>query len=218
MARQTRLDVLSVSRNNLRKMRKTATLEALFPKVRQGILATALEQPDKWRFLSELADVLHTSPSSLQRELSSLVAAGILEQRRDGRRSYFRAARHFPIFPELRRIFEKTAGVVPVVQELLTPFEKSIRVAFIYGSLARAQEHALSDIDLMVIGTAGLSELTPALRAAEKRLGRELNAVVYSVAEFQKRVVQHDHFLTGVLKMPKQFVKGSIRELEELTH
>ncbi|MGD0693933.1 MAG: nucleotidyltransferase domain-containing protein [Terriglobia bacterium] len=198
-------------------MRKSATLNALFPGVRQGILAWALGQPEKWWYLSELAKILETSPSSLQRELASLVDIGMLEQRRDGRRTYFRAAKRFPIFRELRRIFEKTAGAVPILRELLNHFGKSIVVAFIYGSVARAEEHALSDIDLMVIGAVGLSELTPALRAAEKHLGREVNATVYSVGELRKQVGRDNHFLTEVLKMPKQFVKGSSLELEELT-
>ena len=54
-------------------MRKNApTLDSLFPTVRQGVLAATLTRPEKWWYLSELAEFLHTRPSSLQRELSSL--------------------------------------------------------------------------------------------------------------------------------------------------
>jgi predicted transcriptional regulator len=52
--------------------------------MRQGVLAATLAQPSKWWYLSELADRLGTTPSSLQRELSSLVASGILSHRREG--------------------------------------------------------------------------------------------------------------------------------------
>ena len=68
----------------LRIMRKTATLQALFPTVRQGVLAATLMQPEKWWYLSELAADLGTRPSSLQRELAALVEIGILERRREG--------------------------------------------------------------------------------------------------------------------------------------
>ena len=78
-------------RNNVRNMRNPSVLTALFPQVRQGVLAATLGQPDKWWYLSELADRLGTSPSSLQRELSSLVASGMLVHRREGRRACFRA-------------------------------------------------------------------------------------------------------------------------------
>ncbi len=203
-------------RNNLRNMRNNATLEALFPKTRQGVLAATLTQPEKWWFLSELAEFLGTTPSSLQRELSALVDTGILEQRREGTRVYFRAQKRSPIYRELRGIIEKTAGIIPIVQTILAPFGRKILCAFVYGSIARAQEHATSDIDLMVIGQVGLAELTPALRKAERALGRDLNATTYSVDEFHGKVEKNDHFLTAVLKRPKQFVKGTKRELDAI--
>ena len=204
-------------RNNLRIMRNSATLEALFPKTRERVLAATMTQPEKWWFLSELAEYLGTSPSSLQRELSALVDTGILEQRRDGNRAYFRAQRRSPIYRELRSIFEKTAGIIPTIQTAVARFGDKILCSFVYGSVAREQEHATSDIDLMVIGIIDLAELTPALRKAERALGRELNATVYSVDEFRDRVKKNDHFLTAVLKRPKQFVKGSERELDAIT-
>lgn len=197
-------------------MRKTATLTALFPAVRQGVLAATLTQPEKWWYLSELADSLGTRPSSLQRELAALVEIGILQRRREGTRAYFRAEKQSPIFRELRSIFEKTAGIGPTLKETLRPFDQKILLSFIYGSLARAQEHAGSDIDLMIIGKVGLAELTPALRAAEKRLHREVNVTNYSAEEFRNKAAHGDHFLTSVLKKPKHFVKGSQSELEKL--
>lgn len=198
-------------------MRKSATLDALFPKIRQGILAATLTQPEKWWFLSELAEFLGTTPSSLQRELFALSDTGILEQRREGTRSYFRAQRRSPIYRELRSLFEKTAGIAPTIQTLLAPFGRKIVCAFLYGSVARAREHAASDIDLMVIGDVGLADLAPTLRKAERVLGRELNPTIYAVKEFREKTAKQDHFLTSVLKRPKQFVKGSGHDLDRIT-
>ena len=82
-----------------------------------------------------------------------------------------------------------------------------------YGSVARREERATSDVDLMVIGTIGLGDLAPSLRKIEKRLGREVNVTNYSVGQFRKKVVQSDHFLTTVLKGSLQFVKGEQRDL-----
>jgi predicted nucleotidyltransferase len=88
--------------------------------------------------------------------------------------------------------------------------------AFVYGSVARSDEHALSDVDLMVIGSVGLAELTPALRKAETRLGRDVNATSYSTRELRNKVAAKDHFLSEVLSGPKQFVKGDQRDLDEI--
>ena len=198
-------------------MRNLAALDTLFPGVRQRVLTATLTRPDKWWYLSELADFLHTRPSSLQRELAALVQSGILEQRRDGRRTYFKAETRSPIFRDLRSILEKTVGLIPTLRIILRPFEDKVACALVYGSVARREERATSDVDLMVIGDVGLAELSPSLRKAEKRLGREINVTNYSVDEFRKKVAQGDHFLASVLKGDLQFVKGEQRDLDAIT-
>ena len=203
-------------RNNIRIMRNIRVLDTLFPGVRRRLLAATLTRPDKWWYLSELADVLHTGPSSLQRELAALVQSGILEQRRDGRRRYFRAETQSPVFQNLQSIFEKTIGLIPTLTIILRPFERRIASAFLYGSVARGEERATSDVDLMVIGKVGLADLIPALQKAEMRLGREINMTNYSVDEFREKVAQGNHFLASVLKGSLQFVKGEQRDLDAI--
>ena len=73
----------------------------------------------------------------------------------------------------------------------------------------------MSDVDLLVIGSIGLADLAPALRTAEGRLGREVNVTSYSAPEFRKKVVAKDHFLSEILRGPKEFLKGSQRDLDE---
>lgn len=206
---------LRTLRNNIRIMRKTVpALDSLFPSVRQGVLAATLTQPEKWWYLSELAEFLQTRPSSLQRELGSLEQSGILQQRKDGRRTYFKAETRSPIFRELRSIFDKTVGLIPALRVALDPFADKIACAFVYGSIARREERATSDVDLMIIGKVGLAALAPTLAKVEKRLGREVNVTNYSQDEFRRKISEGDHFLTTVLKGNVQFVKGEKRDLD----
>jgi len=197
-------------------MRKLALLDALFPGTRQKVLTATLARPEKWWYLSELAVFLRTRPSSLQREIAALAASGILEQRRDGGRNYFRAESRSPIFRDLRNIFEKTAGLIPTLQTALRPFAEKVSCCFVYGSVARREERATSDVDVMVIGQIGLAELSPALRKAEKQLGRVVNITSYSVDEFRERLARGDHFLTSIVKGRLQFVKGDTNELDSI--
>jgi predicted nucleotidyltransferase len=192
-------------------------IASLFPAIRQGVLAATMTRPGKWWYLTELADFLHTRPSSLQRELSALVKSGTLQQRRDGRRVYFKAETRSPIFKELRSIFEKTAGLIPALRSALRPFGKKIASAFIYGSFARNEERATSDVDLMIIGDLGLADLAHSLRKAENRLGREINVTIYSIAEFRKKISRGDHFLANVLNGSREFVKGEQGDLDAIT-
>jgi predicted nucleotidyltransferase len=198
--------MLRILRNNLRVMRNLLTV--LFPAARADILSACLLQPDKWWYLSELADHLGTGLSSLQREIESLTEAGILERRREGTRVYVKANTEAPIFPELRGLFEKTAGLLPALRLLLEPFREKILCAFVFGSVARRTEHAASDVDLMVIGDIGLLDLASPLRAIERRLGREVNATVFGAREFRTKMKNGDHFLTSVMRGRKEFVIG----------
>jgi predicted nucleotidyltransferase len=208
--------MLRKKRNNLRIMRRSPIIDALFPEIRGKILAATLTRPEKSWYLSELSTFLHAQPSSLQREVDALSKAGILEQSRDGRRVYLKPNALSPVFTDLKNLFAKTAGLVPVLQQALEDSGQQIKVAFLYGSMARSEEVSESDVDLMVIGEAGLSEMVPALKRAEANLGRPINPTIYSMEEFGRKARAHDHFLSTVLDGTKQFVKGSERELEQI--
>jgi DNA-binding transcriptional ArsR family regulator len=103
-------------------MRNIRPIDALFPKTRQQLLAATFGQPERWWYMSELASHLKTSPSSLQRELKGLVQSGILQQRREGKRVYFKAEPQLPFFAELRSLIEKTVGVASVIADALRKF------------------------------------------------------------------------------------------------
>ena len=144
------------------------------------------------------------------------MASGILVHRREGTRAYFKVETKSPVFRDLQQLFEKTAGLAPILEQMLRRFGDKIQCAFIYGSVARSREQATSDVDVMVIGRAGLADLSPALRKSEQRLGREVNVTAYSPDEFRQKIKSHDHFLTAVLRGRKQFVKGSQSDLDEI--
>jgi DNA-binding transcriptional ArsR family regulator len=198
-------------------MRKSRALDALFPKTRQVILAATVLHPERWWYLSDLAKHLGVRPSSLQRELTSLVDAGVLRRRQDGNRVYFQAQPDCPFLPELQGLLVKTAGVVDTLREVLSPFAKRIDWAFVYGSMARAEELASSDVDLMIIGDVGLADLTPALRRAEGRLGRAVNPTLYTREEFATKLHAGHHFLRTVLDGEKLFILGEPHELAAAT-
>ncbi|HEX8145009.1 MAG TPA: nucleotidyltransferase domain-containing protein [Pyrinomonadaceae bacterium] len=205
-------------RKYIRNMRKKRPIDALFPKARRDILSATYGQPDRWWYLTELAQRFNTTPSSLQRELQSLVSSGILRQKRDGRRIYFQAEVASPIFDELHGIIVKTLGVEEALKEALAQFGDRAACAFLYGSVARRQEHSLSDVDLMVVGSVGLFELSPILRKLEKKFGRELNATCYSPKEFRKKVEAENHFIMILLNNEKIFLKGDKDALESLAY
>jgi len=190
---------------------------ALFGKTKRSILAALYVQPHRAFYLRELARAAGTAASSIQRELTTLVEAGIVERSERGNLVYFQANARSPVYEELRGIVTKTFGVADVLREALRPFRERIEFAFIYGSMARGTAKATSDVDLFLIGDIGLSDIAVRLASAEDRLGRQVSPVIYSTKEFVDKARSGHHFIRAVLERPKLFLVGAQDGLEKLT-
>lgn len=180
----------------------------------RAILATLYGRPDEEFYLRELARVTATTASSLQRDLAALVGAGIVLRALRGRQVYFRANRACPVFDELRGLVVKTFGVADVLKQALQPLSDGIEAAFVYGSVARGEERAASDIDLFVVGEVSFGDVVEALAPAQRKLGREINPMVFPPVEFADEAHEGNHFVTTVLAEKKLFVIGGANELE----
>src|SRR5262249_47361124 len=91
-----------------------------------------------------------------------------------------------------------------------------VRLAFVFGSLAAGAENADSDIDLIVIGTVSLRQLSKLLSGVATRVGREINPHVFTAEEFVQRKKVRDHFVSTMLAAPKLFVIGDEHGLEAM--
>ncbi len=150
---------------------------------------------------------------TIQQDLKKLENLDLVTRRKDGNRVYYEANKLHPLYPEIRNLVLKTVGLADVLKKAL---EKSpdIRVAFVYGSVARGEETAASDVDLMVVGDLGLRTLTAALAGTYEQVGREVNPHVLLPSEFSRKKKEVDHFLTNVLQEPRIFIIGGENELE----
>jgi predicted nucleotidyltransferase len=192
-------------------MRNKSVVDALMPPVRQRVLGLTFGAPERWWYLSELAGALGTSPSSLQREVDSLTAAAILLMRREGRRTYYRANEHSAIYDELRSIVRKTMGVPQEIRASIAAIDHKISLALLYGSVARGEERADSDVDVLVVADdLTLEELYRRFAPVEKRLGRKVNPTLYTRDEFRRRRQAKNAFLENVLSGDHVILTGDI--------
>lgn len=155
------------------------------------------------------------SDATVRQELKKLTRLGVVEVRRDGNRTYYRANDAHPLYPDIRNLVLKTSGLTDVLREALDR-AGDIDLAFVFGSIAGNTAKAHSDIDLMVIGTIGLRQLSKRLSGLEAKIGREVNPHVLTPEEFARRANEGDHFITAVLKGPKLFVVGGEDEFRRL--
>jgi predicted nucleotidyltransferase len=151
---------------------------------------------------------------TVQQELTKLSSLDLVKSRRDGNRLYYRANKEHPLFSEIHGLVIKTSGLVEVLSIALA--DLNILLAFIFGSVARDEITASSDIDLMIIGEVSLRRVSSALAGAPEKLGREVNPVVVSSAEFRERISKGEHFVSRVLESPRIFVVGTEHDLETM--
>ncbi len=139
--------------------------------------------------------------ATVRQELRRLSRLGVVESRRDGNRTYYRANIRHPLYPDIRSLTLKTNGLVGVLREALA--HPGIRLAFVFGSVAAGAEKAESDIDLMVIGAVSLRQLSKLLSGVSAKVGREINPHVFTVEEFVRRKKARDHFVSTVSGAPR---------------
>lgn len=185
----------------------------LFGAYRRGVLALLLLRPEESRHVREIARAMGKAPGTLLRELNALAEAGVLARKRVGNQVHFQANPGCPIFEDLRNILKKTVGVADVLREALAPLAARIRAAFVYGSIARGEERAGSDLDLMVVGEVRFAEVVSALAPAQELLRREVNPSVYPALEFRRKRAAGEPFLRRVLADRKIFIIGGENDL-----
>jgi predicted nucleotidyltransferase len=98
----------------------------------------------------------------------------------------------------------------------LAPLADRLKVAFVFGSVARGGEHADSDVDVAVIGEVDFAEVTKALYPTQEVLHREVNPKIFSVVEWQSRIAGKSNFVGEILAKPKLFIVGTEHELDLL--
>jgi len=186
----------------------------LSSRVRAEIFRLLFGLNEKELHMREMERKAALSLGTIRQDLQKLVKLDLVKARRDGNRLYYRANTDHPLFPEIRNLVLKTAGLVEVIKSALD--REGIEVAFIFGSLARSKERAESDVDLMVIGTIGLRSLSSRLAGVSEQIGREINPHALSIEEFRRRKQNGNHFLSNVLESPKLFIIGSENDLEAM--
>jgi predicted nucleotidyltransferase len=195
----------------------TSVGDLLFGQTRGRVLALLYGAPDETFFVRQIARNVETSVGTVQRELALLADAGLINRSAVGSQVFYQANQEHPEFPELRALLAKTTGVFQMLKAALVPLSSHISLAFVYGSVARGEEKAVSDIDLMVIGAVSLDEVLDAVGPVEKRLSRPVNPTIYSLDDLKARLHAGNHFLQSLNNSKKVFLIGDEDEFRKIS-
>lgn len=188
--------------------------DALFTQTQQRVLAALFGTPGRSLSVSELIQCTGAGSGAVQREVARLAGSGLLAVESVGRQKRYRANPSAPIHDELVGIVRKTFGLAAPLREALAPFVPAIRAAFVFGSVAKAEDAGRSDIDLMVLSdTLAYGELMAALEPLSERLGRRVNPTLYTAEDFAAKRRSGQAFLARVMDHARIWLVGGEHDL-----
>jgi len=193
---------------------KVTIQDALFSSVQQRVLGILFGQPDRQFQGAELIRMAKSGTGAVHRQLTSLVASGLVNVSRIGNQRHYQANPDSPVFEELCGLIRKTVGLREPIKAALEQFREQIDVAFVYGSVARDADTAMSDIDLMVFGDdIDYVGVYKAIHEAEAQLHRRLNPNLSTLEDWRKKLAEKNPFIVKVNEQPKLFIYGTENDL-----
>ena len=194
--------------------RGSSLADALFSRTQQAVLGLLFGQPDRSFYATEIMARLRAGSGAVQRELARLESSGLATVRRLGTQKHYQANPASPLFTELCSIAQKTVGIAEPLRRALEPLAADIAAAFVFGSLAKHADTALSDIDVMIVSDSlSYADVFASLEDVSQALGRAVNPTVYTRKEWTKRMKDQNSFVTRVMEQPKIWLFGSDDEL-----
>ena len=165
--------------------------------LRRGLLAHLYSNRSARFYVRQMAALLGVDPTNLSRELARLEKEGLLRSETEGRQRYYSINPEYPYLKPLFTMLRGSIGIVPRLQEALTGIE-GIDAAYIYGSFAKDEADASSDIDLLIIGEPEQAALAAEIRRAEKVLKRDVNYTLLKSQELKRKLKSQDPFVTDI--------------------
>jgi predicted nucleotidyltransferase len=144
-----------------------------------------------------MAAILGGDPTNLSRELSRLEREGLLRSEVEGRQRYYSINPGYPYLKPLFTMLRGSVGMIPTLKNSLKHIQ-GIESAYVYGSFAKNDADASSDIDLLIVGQPDQAALASAVRRAEKTLRREVSYTVLKPQELQRKLKARDPFVTDI--------------------
>jgi len=185
-----------------------STFRELFGgQLRYRILRTLYEQPDQEFHLRGLAAAAAVDAGNAHRMLKKLVEAQLCEMVPDKPFVKYRAPKNGPFYQDLVRLFSRGSELIGDIRAVAGRLEGT---AAIFGSAARGEAGAESDVDVLLIGPLSTIEAQAAFKGVGRRHGRRINAIAITETELVDNLEAGSAFWHDVLTQPLIMLNGEI--------
>lgn len=186
--------------------------DLIISRVRVKILTLFLANPNTIFHVREVVRQTDEEINAVRRELAHLEKGGMLSKEPRANRLYYAFRKTYPLFYELLELVTKTTYLGGDILKNKAKLGK-LKFVMLAGRFARNMKHDPNQVDLLVVGTVVLPELTQIIRAEEGRRGREINYTVMTEEEFEFRKRRRDPFILAVIYGSRIMVVGDEEEL-----
>jgi predicted nucleotidyltransferase len=167
-------------------------------KIRADLLKLFFSNPENEFYIRELSRIIGTSAGNIQKELKKLENEQILKYKKRGNLKYYFLNLEYLWKIELQKIIAQSIGIEAELKTSLLNL-KGIKFAFIFGSYAKGDFKADSDIDLFIIGNINEDDLITSIKKVEKNIGREINFHIAKPKDFLHKL-KEKFFYNEILK------------------
>lgn len=171
------------------------------------LLHVFLSAPTEMYHVRELVRRTHDEINAVRRELQFLEKKGILVKEPRANRVYYSLLKAYPFYFDLLQIGAKTFGLGADILKNRAKLGK-IKYVMFSGRFVRKQKENPEDVDLVVVGTVVLPELSLLVKNEERRLGSEINYTAMSEDEFSFRKKKNDPFILTILSRSRLMLIG----------
>ncbi len=173
----------------------------------------ALHQEDEYG-AADIAEFVGVTRPAIVQALGYLERDGLVTKRSVGKKRLYRIKTDNTYYPELRSIALKTLGGIETIAKDVQD-DPAIHFAAVFGSFARGDEGAQSDIDvLFIIDDEGWEEIDYRLAASmagvSEQIARRVSPNIYRASEFERLRREANPAIAQILSSPMTVLKGEL--------
>lgn len=186
--------------------------DIIISRVRVKMLTLFLSNPGTMFYVREIVRQTEEEINAVRRELAHLEKAGLLSKEARANRVYYLFRKDYPLYYELLEVITKTTGLGGEILKNKMKLGK-LKFVMLSGRFARGLSAKQNSVDLLIVGSVVLPELSQIVRSEETRRKREINYTVMTSEEFDFRKSRRDPFILAVIEGSRIMIVGDEEDL-----
>lgn len=187
--------------------------DLIISRVRVKMVSLFLSHPGMIFHVRDIVRKVSEEINAVRRELAHMEKSGMVTKEARANRLFYTFRKDYPLYYELMELVAKTSGLGWDIHKQKAKLGK-IKFAMLSGRFLRGlPKRGSTDVDLLVVGTVVLPELSQLVKTEETKRGRELNYTVMTDEEFSFRKRRRDPFVISILTGSRTMIIGDEEEL-----